>query len=101
MSVLCFFVFFQGVADPLNLDIVNRLFGWFFLEHLFEDYEINAGKFFLINADFRKLIKNFLIVVRNIIIWSHLLTFAEFLLTGSTLFLLVYFLFYFVKTKIK
>lgn len=101
MSVLCFFVFFQGVADPLNLDIVNRLFGWFFLEHLFEDYEINAGKFFLINVDFRKLIKNFLIVVRNIIIWSHLLTFAEFLLTGSTLFLLVYFLFYFVKTKIK
>ena len=70
MSVLCFFVFFQGVADPLNLDIVNRLFGWFFLEHLFEDYEINAGKFFLINADFRKLIKNFLIV-NLIFAWAH------------------------------
>ena len=97
MSVVSYFVFYKVALDPTDLNLLDRLFGWFFFEHVFEEYAITAGKFFLINEDFRTLITNVLIVIRNILILSHFLTLTEFLLTISVLLLLTYFLFYFLK----
>lgn len=99
MSAMCYFALYKGALNPTDLTALDRLFGWFLLEHLFEDYRATAGKFFLNNIDFRTLVKNFLIVVRNIIVWSHFITFSEFLLTGSTLLLLSYFLYCSIKPK--
>ena len=76
---------------------ITKFFGWFLIEHIKEDYDKTSGKFFLINEDFRNLIKNLLIVIRNVLIWSHLLTSFEFILTLSILMLLTPFLFYCLK----
>jgi lysylphosphatidylglycerol synthetase-like protein (DUF2156 family) len=102
MSLIAYFVFYKLLINLNDLNLLDRVFGWFFVEHVFEEYNKNAGKFFLTNGDFRNLIKNLLVIIRNILIWSHLLTLTEFLLTVSILILLVYFLFYFLKiNKIK
>ena len=102
MSLLTYFVFYKLLITPYDLDLLNRVFGWFLIEHVYEEYNVTAGAFFFINSDFRTLIKNLLIVVRNIVVWSHILTLTEFVLTISILVLLMYFLFYFLKiNKIK
>jgi len=97
MSVISYFVFYKAVLNPNDLNLLDRLFGWFFFEHVFEEYGTNVSKFFLTNIDFRTLIGNVLIVVRNILTLSHFLTLTEFLLTISVLLLLIYFLFHFLK----
>lgn len=101
------FIAYISFKSLLDLDINNitsiqKFFGWFLIEHMFEEYKKTSGKFFLINEDFRSLIKNILIIVRNVLIWSHFLTFTEFILTVSILVLLTYFLIYFLRlTKTK
>lgn len=97
MSGVSFFVFYKVTLNPGDLNLLDRLFGWFFFEHVFEEYGTSVGKFFLTNAGFRTLMENVLIVVRNILTLSHFLTLTEFLLTVSILLLLIYFLFHFLK----
>ena len=102
MSLITYFVFYKLLITPYDLNLLNRVFGWFLIEHVYEEYHMTAGEFFFINSDFRTLIKNLLIVVRNILTWSHILTLTEFTLTVSILILLMYFLFHFLKiNKIK
>jgi len=99
MSLIIYFIFSKAFVYMNELSILDRLIGWFFVEHLFEEYSILAGKFFLINVDFRTLLKNVLIIFRNVFVWSHLVTLTEFLLTVSILILITYFLVYFLKLK--
>lgn len=99
MSLITYFVIYKLLITPCELNLLNRVFGWFLIEHIYEEYNMTAGEFFFVNSDFRTLIKNLLIVVRNILTWSHVLTLTEFILTISILILLTYFLFYFLKTN--
>jgi hypothetical protein len=85
--------------EPNTLSVFDQICGWFLIEHIFEDYKKTAGKFFMTNRDFRNLIKNLLIIIRNIVFWSHMLTLLEFLLIVSILFLSTFTLYYFFKTK--
>ena len=85
-----------------NLNLLNRVVGWFFIEHVFEEYNKTAGKFFLNNKDFRNLFKNLLILSRNILLWSQFLTLIELLLTISLLILIIYCLIYLIyQDKVK
>ena len=99
VSLVSYYVFYKVLFEPNTLSVFDQICGWFLIEHIFEDYEKTAGKFFITNSDFRNLIKNFLIIIRNIVFWSHMLTLLEFLLILSTLFLLIFILSYFFKTK--
>lgn len=71
---------------------LEKLLGWFLIEHIFEEYNFTAGKFFLINEDFRTLIKNLLIIVRNLTFLAQALDPLEFLIINIILFsiLLIY-----------
>ena len=71
---------------------LEKLLGWFLVEHIFEEYDFTAGKFFLINEDFRTLIKNLLIIVRNLTFLAQALDPLEFLIINVILFsiLLIY-----------
>jgi hypothetical protein len=99
MCLIIYFIFSKAFVYTNELSILERLIGWFFVEHLFEEYNILAGKFFLTNVDFRTLLKNLLIIFRNVFVWSHFVTLTEFLLTVSILILITYFLVYFLKLK--
>lgn len=99
MCLIIYFIFSKAFVYTNELTMLDRVIGWFFVEHLFEEYNIIAGKFFLTNIDFRTLLKNVLIIFRNVFVLSHLVTFTEFLLTVSILILISYFLVYFLKLK--
>lgn len=99
MTLLSYFTFRKASLFINELNLLDRLIGWFFVEHIFEEHNLPPGKFFLINLNFRVLIKNFLIILRNVFIWSHFITLMEFLVIVSILLLITYFLSYFLKLK--
>ena len=99
VSLVSYYVIYKVLFEPNTLSVLDQICGWFLIEHIFEDYNKTAGKFFVTNSDFRNLIKNFVIITRNIVFWSHMLTLLEFLLMLSILLLLVFILYYFFKTK--
>lgn len=99
MSLTLYFIFCKTFICTNELNLLDRVIGWFFVEHLFEEYNIPAGKFFLTNIDFRTLLKNVLIIFRNVFVWSHFVTLTEFILTISILILVIYFLVYFLKSN--
>lgn len=68
-----------------QLGIAKRFLGWFLVEHLFEEYDVNSGKFFLINLDFRMLIKNLAVIIRNFIFLAQSFTPIEFLIVNFLL----------------
>jgi len=77
-----------------NLQLVHKTLGWFFIEHILEDYHKNTGKFFLTNRDFRqKLILNVFILFKNIIFWSYFTTLFELMCLILILIFLSYILF--------
>ena len=100
MSLISYFVFYKLFINSTDLNLLDRSFGWFLIEHIFEEYSMTPGKFFLTSIDFRTLIKNFLIIVRNVLVWSHFWTLLEFILTISVLILLFFVLFYFFEANI-
>ena len=92
MSFLTISLMLKLSHNFLGLGIYERFVGWFFVEHVFEDYSLTAGKLFLVSEDFRTLIKNLLIIIRNFMFLAQALTPLEFLFANS--FLLVVFVFY-------
>lgn len=99
ISLISYFVFYKLFINPADLSLLDRSFGWFLIEHIFEEYSMTPGKFFLTSIDFRTLIKNFLIIVRNVLVWSHFWTLLEFILAISVLILLFFVLFFFFKAN--
>ena len=79
--------------DPLPMHIFS---GWFFIEHIFEEYTITSGKLFLINKNFRTLTRNLLLLNRNILFWPQISKLAEFLLIIFLLSLFFYCLIYLI-----
>ena len=82
-----------------NFYIIEKLFCWFLLEHVFESYSQTTGKLFLVNKDFRELVLNTLISFRNIITLSYFYTLVEFLILGFLTGIFIYILFYLIKNK--
>lgn len=99
MTLLIYFIFSKASLFINDLNLLDRLIGWFFVEHLFEEHNLHSGKFFLTNLNFRVLIKNSFIILRNVFIWSHFITLMEFVVIIPILFLITYFLSYFFKLK--
>ena len=66
---------FQNLS---NLTVTEKIVGWFLIDHVPKTYYYTSVKFFLINEEFRRLITNILIIIRNISTWSYLITFIEF-----------------------
>lgn len=95
MYILVYSILFKMVINFQNLSGYDQFFGWFLIEHIFEYYNQTAGKFFMVNEDFRRLVKNSFIVLRNLIFWVHFLTFIEFFLLIFLACFLLYFTFYF------
>ena len=56
---------FQNIS---NLTVTEKLIGWFLIDHVPKTYSYTSVKFFLINEEFRKLITNILIIIKNILI---------------------------------
>ncbi len=102
MALTSYSITLQTIENINELNYVNTVFGWFLVEHLFEEYSKTAGKFFLVNQDFRNLIKNILIVIRNIIGFAYFLTLVELLLSISLLIKLTYCLYkLFIVNEVK
>lgn len=78
MSLLVFVVLVKSLQNFIDLSLFESSIGWFLMEHVFEEYSLTAGKFFLINGDFRTLIKNFIVIIRNIIILPQIFILLEF-----------------------
>ena len=77
MSLLVFVVLVKSLQNFIDLSLFESSIGWFLMEHVFEEYSLTAGKFFLINGDFRTLIKNFIVIIRNIIILPQIFILLE------------------------
>jgi len=80
MTVIASTILIKAIKTRNRLNFFDKLTGWFLLEHLFEEYEKTAGKFFTCNEDFRRLILNLFKTARNIVFWSQLITLTEFAL---------------------
>ena len=73
------------------MTIIEKILGWFLQEHIREDFNMTAGKRFMVNADFRnKFLINIVKITRNFIIWSHLITILELITLIFTIFFLLY-----------
>jgi hypothetical protein len=100
--LISYSIVLQTIKSINELNSLNTILGWFLIEHLFEEYNKTAGKFFLINRDFRDLIKNVLIVIRNVVGFAYFLTLLELLLGIFLLIILIYCLYYlFFINKVK
>lgn len=96
VTFISYFSFYNLIVYDKNLSLLCRMNGWIFIEHIFEEYNKTSGKFFLINKDFRSLITNLLLINRNVLFWSQLLTLIEFLFYIFFLGLLFYCLIYLI-----
>ena len=70
LSNFVYFLLDIILINEENLHFIQKTLSWFFIEHVFEYYQKNTGKFFLTNRDFRqKLILNIFILLKNILLW--------------------------------
>ena len=85
MSLIVYLTFTNFLLDLQDLNIYQRFICWFFIEHLQDDCNFSAGKFFLTDIDFRTLIKNVLIISRNFIFLAQALRPLEFFILNILL----------------
>lgn len=96
VSSLLFIILLNSLKNLNYLSDFELSVGWFLIEHVFEEYNLTTGKFFLVSKDFRTLIKNFIMIIRNIIFLAQLFTPLEFIIINV---LLLCTLILFKKTK--
>ena len=97
LTILTYSVYLNYLYKLEEINTVEIFFGWFFLEHIFEQYNTTPGKLFLIYEDFRTLIINIVLLTRNIFFMAQLFTPAEFVFINIVL---IYLIFKF-KNKLK
>merc|ERR1712127_127917 len=71
----------------------EKIIGWFLIGYIPETYYNLSVKFFLINNEFRQLITNFVLVIKNVLSLSYLITFVEFINLILTALFLIFLLF--------
>ena len=91
MSYISFLVFFKLFNDLDSLLISEKFWGWFYIRHVFEEYNFTAGKFYIINNDFRTLIKNVVLIIRNFAFLAQAFTPSEFITINIVLICLLLF----------
>ena len=107
ISQIVYILLDKILINQKKLQFIHKTLGWFFIEHVWEDYQKHTGKFFLTNKDFRqKLTLNVFILFRNIVFWSYFTTLFEFacillILTFLSYILFLYFFYDTKKTKLK
>lgn len=96
LSGIVFVIIFKLFNSYSDLVLTEKIAGWFFIDHIFEEYSFTSGKFFLINEDYRDLIKNLLVLC--IFLWFFLQQFVlfEFFLV----FLFLFFVFLLLNRRI-
>ena len=85
MSSLTLLVLYKSLQSIGYLPMFDLSVGWFLIDHVFEEYGLTAGKLFLINNDYRTLITNLILILRNFYLFAQLITFSEFLAINSVL----------------
>ena len=50
LSGIVFVIIFKLFNSYSDLILVEKIVGWFFIDHIFEEYGFTSGKFFLINS---------------------------------------------------
>lgn len=85
ISFYVYFILLKLLIDLNDINFLEIFLGWFLIEYIFEDYNQTAGKYFLINKDFRNLIKNLLIIIikhslLNFIIFSIIIIICFFII---------------------
>ena len=90
MSWLIFLILVKAVLNFNHLIVSESFLGWFLIEHLFEEYCLTANKFFLINDDFRNLIKNFGMIIKNIFLIIQPFNLIDILLLNVFVFILFF-----------
>lgn len=83
------FLLYFDIFNLSNLTTLENIFGWFLIEHIFEEYNTNAGKLFIVYEDFRSLIINMVLIVRNLFFIAQFFTPFEFLFLNSFLIILI------------
>ena len=68
LSLLSYFIYYNNFYDYESLGVTSIFLGWFLLEHVFEEYGVTVGKLFLVCGDFRVLIINVLLIMRNLLV---------------------------------
>ena len=76
LSGIVFVIIFKLFNGYSDLVLTEKIAGWFFIDHIFEEYNFTSGKFFLINEDYRNLIKNLFVLC--IFLWFFLQQFVLF-----------------------
>ena len=85
MNYLVFNMICELLQNHVDLTIFERLIGWFLIENTFEEYDLTAGKKFLVNEDFRTLIKNVILLIRNFAFLAQVFNPLEFLVINVVL----------------
>lgn len=67
LSFIVFVIIVKLFNSFSDLILVEKIIGWFFIDHIFEEYNFTSGKFFLVNEDYRDLIKN--LVALCVFLW--------------------------------
>ena len=98
MSWLTGIILIKSLNKFTNLFVLEKSIGWFLIEHVFEEYELTAGKFFIVNDDFRTLIQNFIAILRNILFLAQAFTPLEFFTIN---FLLIFILIFYKNKSLK
>ena len=88
LSLKSYSLYFS-VCHLEDLETIENLFGWFLLEHVFEEYETTPGKLFIIYEDFRTLMVNSVRIVRNLLFVVQFFTGQEFFFVNFLLILLI------------
>jgi hypothetical protein len=79
---------FREKFSNKTLSIIEITIGWFFQEYIKEEFDMTGGKKFILESDYRnRFLTQIFKIVRDFIIYSHLITFLE---LGTFLFLLFF-----------
>ena len=63
LSILVFLLVCKLFKNFSELILFEKVIGWFVIDYLFEEYLLTTGKFFLIDPEFRSLIKNLITII--------------------------------------
>jgi hypothetical protein len=90
LSVFVILVIGKLFENFSDLILFEKIIGWFLVDHILEEYHLTSGKFFLINEDYRFLIRNITVLILSICFFAQILTPLEFCLVN--IFLIAMFL---------
>lgn len=89
LSVFVFLLVYKLFKTFPDLILFENVMGWFVVDHILEEYNFTSGKFFLINEDFRSLIRNLVVLIVSVFFFSQQISLLEFLFINTCLVLIV------------